>query len=171
MGPFQGANQQSQHAMVLMPNQLLLLPPSHHQATATSKASRRQLFRPQTPPKLGLPMCCRTTLKGANQPGQIPLWTQTLPQQQPIGPPTLTDLRTDTTLMDRAAQLVSTNTQEQPDTSKNPKSGLKCDNTEQVTNMFYVILANHPPMIRLPCLNSPRAICRSWHRYRELLPS
>ena len=38
--------------------------------------------------------------------------------------------------MDRAAQIVSQNTQENPDIGKAPKSGLKRDNTEQVRRVI-----------------------------------
>ena len=59
-----------------------------------------------------------------------------LPQPQAQQQTTLTDLRTDRSLMDRAALLVAQNTQEQAEQGKHPKSGLKRDNTEQVCRVI-----------------------------------
>ena len=60
------------------------------------------------------------------------------PPFRPIlqGNATLADLRTDARLMSNAARVVAENVQEQQDNGKNPKSGLKRDNTEQVCRLI-----------------------------------
>ena len=84
------------------------------------------------------PQQCRptTTYVPVPQPQTLqPQWPQQN-QQAGAAPTTLTELRTDTALMDRAAQVVSSNTQDTTDQSKHPKSGLKRDNTEQVCRVI-----------------------------------
>ena len=136
MGHLHEAGQLPQHTTVIMPNQPLLLPTSHRHAQSQQTTADFATNATHVKQATTLPHTAHGGPVIASQPSQLPLWTQALPHQQPIGPPTLTDLRTDASLMDRAAHLVSTNTQEQPDTGKNPKSGLKRDNTEQVCRII-----------------------------------
>ena len=135
-GHLHEAGQLPQHATVIMPNQPLLWPTSHRQAQSQQKAADFSTNTTHVRQATTLPHTGHGGPAIASQPRHLPLWTQALPQQQPIGPPTLSDLRTDASLMDRAAHLVSTNTQEQPEPGNNPKSGLKRDNTEQVCRVI-----------------------------------
>ena len=129
--------------------QTVLPPPAtiglHHRQSAFTPITRLpqepQEYAPQLPRQISLPRSLRTT--PVAQPRPIARQPQHWPPLQPTttrgptpGPSTLTELRTDTALMDRAAQVVSHNTQENTESGKNPKSGLKRDNTEQVCRLI-----------------------------------
>ena len=66
----------------------------------------------------------------------IPMWTDAAIRHQPERPATLTDLRTDTLLIDEANRVVARNTQDNSEHGKHPKSGLRRDNTEQVCRVI-----------------------------------
>ena len=125
-------------------------PMTQHDSQSTHSQTgqlQQQIWPPTGPPLRSVvteqpPMTGIEVTQHQNRPvltaadGRIPLWNQasltsTQPQQA-----TLTDLRTDRALMNRAAQVVSTNTQDTQEQGKMPKSGLKRDNTEQVCRVI-----------------------------------
>ena len=94
-------------------------------------ATQLPTFNLPAPPVHEQPMPMLPILPPVNQPHRqdFSYWTQ--PSTVSL-PATLTELRTDRTLMDQAARTVSVNTQESSETGKPPKSGLKRDNAEHV---------------------------------------